>query len=192
MTARRWLAGAAIVAALAGSAVLVAGAPDNEDITAPFLQQGGLGDTVSGRTLTVVVEKVRLTRYLDVKYNDAGDTSTKGVWVVVDTVLTARLGTLVLGEAELRIDGVRYAVSDILPAPTSLQLSYGPDVPQRGSLVFEVPESALASPGAAHAAIAFLTTSDPRLDSFPVVVVDLTGLAVSDRERIDERTVVDQ
>ncbi|MBU1586610.1 MAG: hypothetical protein KKH51_01545 [Actinobacteria bacterium] len=197
MTARnvlvgRVLAGAAIVAALAGSAVLVAGAPDNEDITAPFLLQGRIGDTVSGRSLTAVVEGVRLTRYLDVKYKDAGDTSTRGVWVVVDTVLTARRGTLILSDAELWIDDVRYGVSDILPAPTPLQLSYGPDVPQRGSLVFEIPEAALASPGAAHATVAFLTTSDPRLDSFPVVVVDLTGLTVTDRERIDERAVVDQ
>lgn len=192
MTRRRWLAGAAIIAALAGSAVLVAGAPDNEDVTAPFLIHGGIGDTVSGRNLTVVVTSVSLTQYLDIKYRDAGDTSTDGVWVVVDTVMTSRLATLVLDDAELWIGDVRYAVSEILPAPTPLQLSYGADVPQRGSLVFEIPESVPADAGASHASLVFYSTSDPRLDSFPVVDVDLTGLTVSDRERIDEPAVIDQ
>lgn len=192
MTRRRWIAGAAIIAALAGSAVLVAGAPDNEDVTGPFFSHGSIGDTVSGRNLTVEVTSVRLTKYLDIKYNDAGDTSTDGVWVVVDTVMASRITTLVLGDAELWIGDVRYAISDILPSPTSQQLSFGPDVPQRGSLVFEIPESALTDAGASHASLVFYTTSDPRLDSFPVVAVDLTGLTVSDRERIDERTVIDQ
>lgn len=192
MTARGWLAGIAIVAALAGSAVLVASAPDNEGITAPFFIRGGVGDTVSGRNLTAVVESVGLTRYLDVKYKDVGDTSTTGVWVVVDAVLTARRDTVILSTAELWIGDVRYRVSDILPAPTPLQLSYGADIPQRGSLVFEIPLSALDAPGASQAQVVLFDKTDTRLDSYPVIVVDLTGLEISDRHRIDERTVIDQ
>lgn len=192
MSARRWIAGIAIVAALAGSAVLVALAPDNDGITAPFFIRGGMGDTVSGRNLTAVVNSVELADYLDIKYNDAGDTSTEGVWVVVDAVLTARRDTVGVGDAQLWIGDVHYGVSDILPAPTSLQLSYGADVPQRGSLVFEIPLAALKDPGAAQASIVLYDKVDARLDSVPVVVVDLTGLDVKPRVRIDERAVVDQ
>jgi hypothetical protein len=192
MSAPRWLAGAAIAAALVGSAVLVASAPDNDGITAPFFVRGGVGDTVSARNLTAVVESVSLTDYLDVRYNDAGDTSTDGVWVVVDTVLTARLDTTILNAAELWIGDVRYRVSDILPAPTPLQLSYGAGIAERGSLVFEIPLSALDAPGASRASIVLFDKGDARLDSVPVVVVDLTQLEISARERIDEQVVVDK
>ena len=192
MSLPRWAAGLLIVAALVASAAVVAGAPDNDDITAPILVRAGVGETVSGRTLTATVESVELAEYLDVKYNAAGDTNTDGVWVVVDTVLTARLDTVVLGDSQLWIGDVHYRVSDILPAPTPLQLSYGADVPQRGSLVFEIPRSALEEPGASQASIVLLSSGDPRLDSVPAIVVDLTGLDVLPRVRIDERAVVDQ
>lgn len=187
---RRWIAGAAIVAGLVGAGALIASAPDNDGVTAPIFTTGSIGETVAGRNLTAVVEDVRLTEYLDVKYRDAGDTSTVGVWVVVDSVLTARLDTVILNDAELWIGAVRYKVSDILPAPSPLQLSYGPDLPQRGSLVFEIPAAALDDPGAARASIVFYDKLDSRLDSVPVVVVDLTGLDVTARERIDEREVL--
>jgi hypothetical protein len=108
----------------------------------------------------------------------------------VDAVLTARRDTLILNAAELWIGDVRYRISDILPAPTSLQLSYGAGIPQRGSLLFEIPLSALDSPGASQASIVLLDTGDARLDSVPVIVVDLTTLEVSDRQRIDERAVI--
>ena len=192
MSVPRWAAGLLIVAALVGAGVLVAGAPDNEDITGPFLVRGGVGDTVSGRELTAVVTSVELTKRLDIKYQDVGDTSTDGVWVVVDTVLTARYDTVVLNDAELWIDDVRYGVSDVLPAPTSLQLTFGAGIPQRGSLVFEIPLSALDAPGATQASIVLFSTSDARLDSFPAIVTDLTGLPISDSRRIDEREVIDQ
>ena len=156
------------------------------------MRRGGLGDTVSGRNLTAVVNSVELADYLDIKYNDAGDTSTDGVWVILDTVLTARRDTVGVGDAQLWIGDVRYGISDILPAPTPLQLSYGPDVPQRGSLVFEIPLAALKDPGASQASIVLYDRVDARLDSVPVVVVDLTGLDVKARVRIDERTMVDQ
>lgn len=192
MSVPRWIAGLAVVVALAGSAVVVASAPDNEGITAPFFIRGGLGDTVSGRNLTAVVNSVELAEYLDVTYNDAGNTSTDGVWVVVDTVLTARRDTVTLGSAQLWIDDVHYGISDILPSPTPLQLTYGPDVPQHGSLVFEIPRAALDAPGASHASIVLYDKLDARLDSVPVIVVDLTGLDVKQRVRIDVRKVVDQ
>jgi hypothetical protein len=192
MSAPRWVVGIVIGAALAGSAAVVALAPDNDEITGPFLVHGVIGEPVSGRTLTAVVNSVELADYLDVKYNDAGDTSTDGVWVVVDTVLTARLDTASLSNAELWIDDVHYGVSDILPAPTPLQLSYGADIPLKGSLVFEIPLAALDSPGAARASVVMFGVGDERLDSFPVVDVDLTGLDILPRVRIDEPSVVDR
>ena len=192
MSARRWAAGLAIVAALVGTAAIVATSPDDEELTAPFLIEGGIGDTVTGRHLAAVVESVGLTEYLDVRYREAGDTSTDGVWVVVETVLTTQLAPLSLNQAQLWIGDVHYRVSDILPSPSAVDLSYGPDIPQHGALVFEIPRAALDDPGASRASIALLHTIDARLDSVPVVVVDLTGLDVTARERIDAPTVVEQ
>lgn len=192
MTVPRWAAGLAIGAALLGSGALVATAPDNDALTAPFFERGGLGETVSGRHLTAVVDSVRLTEYLDVKYAEAPDTTTDGVWVIVDATLTPRLDTLSMGEAQLWIGDVRYHVSDILPAPSPLRLAYGADIPQRGSLVFEIPRAALDDPGAARASIVLQHAFDSRLDSVPVVVVDLTRLEISARERIEQRRVAEQ
>lgn len=187
---RRWVSGAAIVAGLVVAGALVATAPDEEAITAPLLVTGVVGETVSGRDLVAVVDDVRLTRYLDVKYREAGDTSTVGVWVVVDTVLTSRIDPVFLSSSELWIGSVRYRISDILPNPSPLQLPYGPGIPQRGSLVFEIPAGALDDPGASHASVVLYDRVDSRLDSVPVIVVDLTGLEISARERIDEPSVV--
>lgn len=188
----RWAAGLAIAAALVGAGVVVAEAPDDDELTAPFFNSGGIGDTVSGRHLTALVDSVKLTERLDVKYDEIGDTSTDGVWVVVDAVLTARLGYVSLGSSELWIGDVRYRVSDILPTPSPLQLGFGSDIPQQGSLVFEIPRGALDDPGASRASIVLFHNGDARLDSVPVIVVDLTGLETSASERIDEPRVVEQ
>ena len=187
----RWVAGIAIGALLVGSALAVATAPDNDGVIAPFPVYGALGDSVSGRTLTVTVNSVELTDSLLVKYRDIPAITTGGVWVVVDATTTARLAPAGLTHMELHIGDISYQVADVLPAPTPLQLNYGPGVPQRGSLVFEVPRSALDAAGAARASLVFLPQLDSSLDSVPVVVVDLTGLDVKPSIRIEEIAVVE-
>lgn len=189
---RRWVAGLAVGALLAGSAIAVATAPDNDAVVAPFLIAGRIGEPMSGRVLTVTVNSVELADVLQVRYRDVPDLETSGVWVVVDATVTARLDTEVLSNSELDIGGVRYRVSDALPAPTPLQLSYGADVPQRSTLVFEIPRSALEAAGASRASVVFLHRTDAQLDSVPVVVVDLASLDIQRSARIDEVWVIDQ
>ena len=189
---RRWVAGLAVGALLAGSAIAVATAPDNDAVVAPFLIAGRIGEPMSGRVLTVTVNSVELADVLQVRYRDVPDLETSGVWVVVDATVTARLDTEVLSNSELDIGGVRYRVSDALPAPTPLQLSYGADVPQRSTLVFEIPRSALEAAGASRASVVFLHRTDAQLDSVPVVVVDLSSLDIQRSARIDEVWVIDQ
>ncbi len=63
---------------------------------------------------------------------------------------------------------------------------YGAGVAQQGPIVFELPASALEDPGARSSRIVFETASDTRLDSVPVVVVDLTALEILRSIDIDE------
>lgn len=187
----RWVGGLAVGALLVASALAVATAPDNAAVIAPFAITGPAGEPVSSRTLTVTVNGVALTESLLVKYRDLPAIDTDGVWVVVDTTISANLGTEGLGYVELWIGDVHYRVADVLPPPTPLQLTYGAGVPQRGSLVFELPREALDAPGAARATVVFLPRLDSSLDSAPVIGIDLTGIDVRPSIRIEEVAVVD-
>lgn len=177
------------VALLLASGVAVATAPGNARIIAPLLVRGGVGDTMTGRTLIAEVTQVRLAEALDVKYRDAGDTSTDGVWVVVDATLTATEKILGFTDAELRIGDVIFTPSHVLPSPTLMTLRYGAGIPEHGSLVFEIPLSALDQPGASAALLVF---RNDNLDSTPALQVDLTALEIEPRVRVDEIYVADR
>ena len=191
MSLPRWVGGLSAAALLAVSAVAVATAPDNAAVTAPFPISGPMGEAVTARALVVTVHSVELTEKLDVDYRDIPAIGTDGVWVVVDTTIESRLGLLGLSYAELWIDDVHYRVSDALPAPTPLLVTWGSGVPQRGSLVFELPRDALDAGGASRASIVFLHRLDASLDSVPVVAVDLTTLDVSPSVTLAEPKPVD-
>lgn len=192
MRGRTALAAVAAVLALAGTVAAVATAPDTDAITAVFPVRGGLGDSMTARQLSATVTAVRVVKSLKIGYSSAaGSTATDGVWVVVDADVTPRLGTLVLGNSTVTIDGIAYRASDILPAPSLASLPYGAGVPMHGTLVFELPASALKSPGAKHAEIAFVPSIDSRLDSVPTATVDLSGASVDARAVIDAPYVLE-
>lgn len=176
------LLAAAVV--LAGAAALVAVTPD--DMNGPFVLTGGPGHPVTARLATVEVLDVQLTEHLEVPFDDV-DGSTDGVWMVVDAVVTPALGRLSLSGTILRIGRLTFSASEILGSDSMLTQRYGAGISQRGPFVFELPRSALA--GAGSATIVFETTSDPRLDSVPAVVVDLTALDLQDSVEVAEPSV---
>lgn len=190
MNARTVWASVGVGLALVATAVVVATAPDSDDITAVFPVRGTIGDVLEARELIVEATDIRLADRLEVGYADAGTTTTDGVWVVLDATITPRLETTSLSNATLVIDGIQYQVSGILPRSVNF-LSYGAGIPQHGSLVFELPTVALAAPGAANAEIYFNYSFQPQLDSIPVVTVDLTALEVEPRAVIAAPYVTD-
>lgn len=181
MTVRAVWATIGVVAALGATVFAVGTAPDDQGIVAVFPVRGEIGDVLEARELVVEATGIHLAERLEVGYGDAGDTTTDGVWVVLDVTATPRLSTMPLTYSTIAIDGIQYRVSDLLPYPSLTFLDYGPGIPQHGSLVFELPRSALDSPGAARAEISLSYAFDPVLDSLPVVVVDLTALEVDSR-----------
>jgi hypothetical protein len=166
---------AAAFVLLAATAALVAVTPT--DMNTPFELTGRVGDRIQARLAEVEVLDVRLTDRLDVTYEDDVDGTTEGVWVIVDAIVTPTMGRLSLDGITLRIGGTTYGTAqDILGFGSMLTQPYGPGVTQQGTMVFELPRSALDA--APTATIVFALSPDPRLDSLPAVVVDLAGLDV--------------
>ena len=190
MSARTVWASIGVGLALVVTATAVATAPDSDGITAEFPVRGSIGDVLEARELIVQATEIRLADRLEVGYTDAGRTTTDGVWVVLDATITPRLEMTSIANATITIDGIHYQVSDILPRSVTF-LSYGAGIPQHGSLVFELPKSALSAPGAASAEIYFNYRIEPMLDTIPVVVVDLTALEVEPRAVIAAPYVAD-
>jgi hypothetical protein len=186
---RAWVAVGAVIALVAAGAA-VASAPDSTATTAPLYVDGRIGEPVTSRLLTSTVTNVRLADRLLVPYrDDVGDTRTDGVWVIVDATITMRQQYLVLVNTELSIGSRTFRVSDVTPAPSLLTPPEGSGIPQHGSLVFEIPLSALDDPGASHARVLFNPSSETRLDSVAAVTVDLAELAVLPSVRIDPPTI---
>jgi len=188
---RRWGAIAAVVALVATGAA-VASAPDGPATIAPLYVDGDVGETISSRLLTVTVHGAQLADELVVKYrDDAGDTTTDGVWVVIDATITMEQGYIVLTNTELRIGDRLFRVSEVAPSPSILVPEESSGIPQRGPFVFEVPLSALDDPAAAHAQVLFNPSAETRLDSVAAITVDLSSLATNPTIRIDPPTIED-
>jgi hypothetical protein len=182
---RGWLAAIGLVVV---ASIAVATAPQSGRLADPFVRTGVQGEVVHGRTFDVEVTEVRAAELLDLVY-DESTLATDGVWVIIDTVVTSNVGNIPLHLMELRIDGVAYRTYD-LPYPALLFTSYGPGVPVGGSLVFEVPASALEGGGLDGARVYFQTEVSEQLDDVPEVIVDLTDLDIARTEIIDEPVVL--
>lgn len=167
---------AAAIGVLGVTAAVVAVTPT--DMTTSIEVRGEVGQLIHSRLADVTVLDVRLTHRLDVTYDEV-DGTTDGVWVVVDAVVTPNLERLSLGDSILRIGGTTYGVSDILGIDDLRNQPYGAGITLQGPLVFELPASALEAPGARSATILITPSADSRLDSVPVVVVDLTALEIA-------------
>lgn len=187
---RGWMIVSAAVTALALTVVAVATAPDATRITASFPVSGSVGQTLVSRQLTVNATGVRLAKQLDTVYADAGNTTSDGIWLIVDADVTPGLDLIGLAYATASIGGVEYRASGILPAPSLAIVPFGPGVTYHGTLVFEVPTSAIESAAAARTTVAFNFALEPKLDSVPVVDVDLRGVSVDAVASIDAPYVV--
>lgn len=186
---RAWRIVAAVFALVLGG-VAVASAPDGTATVAPLYVDGVVGEAVSGRRLTSTVTGVRLAEELVIPYReDVGDTTTDGVWVIVDATITIRQQYTVLTSTDLRIGDRVFRVSDVTPAPSLLAPPESSGIPQHGSLVFEIPLSALDDPGASRAQVLFNPGAETRLDSVAAIVVDLASLEILPSTRIDPATV---
>jgi hypothetical protein len=183
--APRWLAALGLVVV---ASIAVATAPQDGSIANPFVRTGVEGEVVHTRSIDVEVTGVRLTDELNLAY-DESRLGTDGVWVVVDLVVTSNIDSVRLEYTELRLNGVAYGTRS-LPNPAMDFFTYGAGVPVKGSLVFELPTSALEGGGLADARVYLQAGVSVQLDDIPEVIVDLSGLEVARSEIIDEAVVV--
>lgn len=184
--------GVVAAAVLLGGAIAAATAPGSPGILAPFAVDGVPGEPVTSRQLVVEVLEVRAAEQVLPEYGgDPAMITTSGVWVVVDCIVTPRLGPEQLNHVELEIGERVFRTEDVLPFPNLSTLPYGAGIPVQGSLVFQIPRSALTDARASAARIVFHPRIDTRLDSVSVVVVDLTDLDVQPQADIAEPFVPD-
>ena len=104
--------------------------------------------------------------------------------------MTSNVGTVQLAYTELRIDGIAYRTRS-LPYPGIDFIDYGPGVPVKGSLAFELPASALEGRRLDDARVYFQASVSVQLDDIPEVIVDLTGLDIARTEIVDEPVVLE-
>jgi hypothetical protein len=178
------------VAAVAVGVLAVGTAPNGASVVDPFAVRAGQGETAQSRTLEARVLDVRTG---DLLVADDGTEAvrlpTDAVWIVVDVELTARLGRLALDQADLEVGSVQYRVSSIADDAELLVMPYGAGVPMRGSLVFEVPATVLEH---GSARLVLHTAIDDRLDSVPVIALDLRGAPSSGEVESEAPTVVSE
>lgn len=184
--AGRWLAALGLVVA---ASIAVATAPQEGTLAGPFVRTGVEGEVLHTRVLDVEVTGVRLTNELNLAYDETR-IGTDGVWVVVDLIITSNAGSVRLGFAELHLNGVAYGTYR-LPSPAVDHITYGAGVPVKGSLVFELPSSALEAGGLADARVYLQAGVSVQLDDIPEVIIDLSDLEVVRSETIDEAVVVE-
>ncbi|MGV8885131.1 MAG: hypothetical protein ACOH1T_06025 [Microbacteriaceae bacterium] len=179
---RRILSSVVVVLALVVSGFAVATAPDNDAVTGPIATTATVGEKAATPEFETELHGVRLADTLDVSYgaNDFSFPITElpsdGVWVVADLTLTSRFDTVLLQNSEIRIAGVSYRTSALLPLPTVSSSRFGPGLPVRGPIVFELPRSVVESDAARFAVIEFKTKLTPQLEGVTTYPVDLTSL----------------
>jgi hypothetical protein len=175
MRARGIVVAAACVAAAFG---LTLAAPGDEVIQAPFVRTiPALDQQTATREITVTVTDARLA---DRVQTPEWTGATNGVWLVVDLEFTRRISRGGLSGA-FRIGDTHYRLSERADLATLDNGASGqPDLPWAGSVLVELPLSALEDPGATHAVISFAGTSGPLgggdLDGVLEYTLDLTAL----------------
>ncbi|CAN5450607.1 hypothetical protein BH09ACT4_BH09ACT4_10870 [soil metagenome] len=165
---------AGFVAAAVGLSVLL---PTEEFQQAPYVGTIPALDTqVDAREFSLTVTSVRLA---DRVVTPEWTGTTAGVWVVVDIEFQSRIDNAAI-TGSFRIGDTNYLLSS---RPGSAAIDHGafsqPGLPWAGSMLFEIPESALEAPRANSAVVRFAMSSDPRLDGVLDYTIDLTSL---DRE----------
>lgn len=141
LTRMGFLTALIVIAALWLGSLVTSLLPDPQAVyEAPFVSTGGIGDTVTTRTVDVTVTGVRAGPEV---FNGLDVATTTGAWLVVDLTWTAHEETTALNTLEARIqspDGRTFGV--LLPASRGCGQSQ-PGVAVSCSLPFEVAPDAL-------------------------------------------------
>lgn len=163
---------AAFVSAALALSLLV---PAEEFQQGPFVQTVSVPNVkVDSREFSVTVTKATLA---DRVQTPDWTGTTEGVWLVVDIVFERRIdpgpitGTFHIGDIDY----------DLSTRPDTVSIDGGaarsqPGIPWAGSMLVELPLSALELPGADAAVLRFATQSDTRLEGVVDYRVDLTKL----------------
>jgi hypothetical protein len=172
------LIAAAFVAAALGLSLL---APTEDAQLAPFVQTiPASGARVDSREFSVSVTDVRLA---DRVQTPEWTGTTPGVWLVVDIEFVRRLargpitGTFRIGDTDYSISARAHDIT--IDSASSL-----PGISWAGSMLIELPASALEDPAANAAVVRFATQFTPDLDGVVDYTIDLTSL-----ERVDSITL---
>lgn len=175
---RRRIATITIVAAALAATVVVYGiTPHDDDIVAPFVVRGQVGDELTGRTVSATVTGVRLASSFDLsEIGEEWTGPTTGTWVVVDADASAVEDPGSLVRVTLTIGDDTFTASERLRSETLQSARLRPGILTRGSLLFEVSDKALASAEASHAEIGINASFQSVLDSKLVIEVDLRQL----------------
>jgi hypothetical protein len=177
--------GAALLAILAVSAVVMHSAPDRDLQQSPISVPGSMGQPVSGRNIRATVHSVAATESVTAGNGWAGTTA--GVWIVVDVSVEAVVDDVgaVLGTAVLRVGDTTFSASTRPGRATVAGVGLATGIPLTGPLLFEVPDALRSSEAATTATLELATNSDPRVDSLLVVPVGFGDLAVEESLDLD-------
>lgn len=171
MRARAIAAGGVLLAAALGISTLV---PSEELMQSSYVTRvRELGVPVDLRAFSVTVTGARLA---DRVQTPEWTGTTEGVWLVVDLEFERRVdrGGITGG---LRIGPNRYLLSERPGLDAIDDGGFGmPGLPWAGSMLVELPESALELPGARDAVLRIGTDSDAFLDDVAELHLDLTSL----------------
>nr|WP_046285194.1 hypothetical protein [Mycobacterium sp. UM_NZ2] len=168
-----------LTAALAAAPILVAAAllwqhlPDSTRVYGPFDVPGRFGVETTGRSLTVTVDGVQLTREVQgsARWANPPPVTAAGAWVVVRARVSATERTA-MPSVELRVGPNTYRPSDRFPSYT-LGYRADPGITQRGAWVFDVPPELFDPPGADPFELHVWPGLDDRLDDR--LVINLRG-----------------
>jgi hypothetical protein len=162
---------AAFVALALALSLLV---PSEEFQQGPYVATIPALDTrVEAREFSVTVADVRLA---DRVQTPEWTGTTPGIWLVVDIVFERRIdrgpitGSFRIGDADY--------LPSTRPDQASIDggVSSQPGIPWAGSMLIELPLSALDRPDASVSVLRFATQSNPRLDGVLEFTIDLTAL----------------
>jgi len=169
--ARAALRPLAAAAMLLVAAAATLSAPTDDAVQSPVETVGPAGRTVVSRLAEADVHGVQAARRLALPAGSAErDSTTSGVWIVVDVTVACRLTPCGFGESRLQVGGRSYAPSPIVPGASFATMNVGPRLRYRTSALFEVPRSALA---AGRARLVVQGARTMALEGVPVITMRL-------------------
>lgn len=163
---------------LAAAWSLAAITPPDEAAEAAFPVAVTPGEPAVGRAFAVTVTAPRISEGVTgTSVQQSGARwSAPGIWLVVEIEAAARASDdgALLNRADLQVGGRTFSPSD---RPRSMhRVALVTDVPQAGTLAYELPADILGDPGAEAAMLRLALDFDVRLDSVLELPLDLTSL----------------